>query len=141
MNNNIFRKKSVERMNSPENLGDCIKVTNPGVWLILAAVLILLVGVFVWGTFGRIEAREASGYDVRVTESDGVTTLYILGASGDVKDGAILVLDGTDVVLYDVEHVSDADSYDCIAKTKTAVPAGNYSGDTVYIRPISLIFD
>lgn len=32
MNDKIFRKKSVERMSSPEQLNDYIKVTNPGVW-------------------------------------------------------------------------------------------------------------
>lgn len=37
MNDKIFRKKSVEKMSSPEQLNDYVKVTNPGVWMVLAA--------------------------------------------------------------------------------------------------------
>ena len=40
--NSIFRKKSLERVQSPEQLNDYIKVANPGVWLVLIAVIIFL---------------------------------------------------------------------------------------------------
>ena len=48
MENQIFRKKSVERVASPEQLNDYVRVANPGVWLALAAVLALLVGACIW---------------------------------------------------------------------------------------------
>lgn len=57
MNNNIFRKKSIERISSPEQLTDYIRVTNPAVWMVLGAAVILLVGVCVWGVFGRIDTK------------------------------------------------------------------------------------
>ncbi len=44
----IFREKSMERVSSPEQLNDYIKVTNPGIWLTLAAVIVLLIGFIVW---------------------------------------------------------------------------------------------
>lgn len=44
MNQQLFRKSSIERVSSPEQLNDYIKVTNSGVWLVLAAVIMLLVG-------------------------------------------------------------------------------------------------
>lgn len=31
-------------------------MTSPGVWMILSAVILLLIGVFIWGVLGRIEA-------------------------------------------------------------------------------------
>lgn len=43
MNEQLFRKKSIERVNSPEQLNEHIRVANPGVWLVLAAVIALLV--------------------------------------------------------------------------------------------------
>ena len=55
MEQKIFRKKSIDKINSPENLNDYIRVTNPGVWLILAAVIALLIGACVWGFFGHID--------------------------------------------------------------------------------------
>lgn len=46
---NIFREDNLEKMSSPEKLNDYIKVSNPGVWVILAAIGIMLVAVVVWG--------------------------------------------------------------------------------------------
>ena len=36
----LFRQKSLDRVNSPEQLNDYIRVTTPSVWLILFATLI-----------------------------------------------------------------------------------------------------
>ena len=41
----LFRKKSMDRVSSPEQLNDYIRVTSPGLWLVLAAVVILLAGM------------------------------------------------------------------------------------------------
>lgn len=55
MDNGIFRKKSIERISSPEQLGDYIRVSNPSIWIILGAIIVLLIGACVWGIFGTIE--------------------------------------------------------------------------------------
>lgn len=73
MNDKIFRKKSINRMSSPEQLNDYIKVTNPGVWMALAAIVILLVGVCVWGVFGKLETK----LPVAAVSQDGQTVLYV----------------------------------------------------------------
>ncbi len=52
MENNIFRKKSLDRIASPEQLTDYIKVSNPSVWIILCAVIVLLISVLIWSIFG-----------------------------------------------------------------------------------------
>ena len=57
----IFRKKSLDRVTSPEQLNDYIKVTTPSVWLILIATLILIVGVVGWAVFGRIQVKTETG--------------------------------------------------------------------------------
>lgn len=51
----IFRQKSVDRISSPEQLNDYIRVANPGVWLLLGGIVVLLAGVCVWGIFGRLD--------------------------------------------------------------------------------------
>ena len=51
----IFRQRSLERISSPEQLTDYLKVTNIGVWVILAAVIILLAGLLVWSMVGNLE--------------------------------------------------------------------------------------
>lgn len=76
MEQSIFRKSSLERVSSPEQLNDYIRVTNPGVWLVLAAVVILLAGACVWGIFGRLDTTisvpvEVTGGEARLLLEDG----------------------------------------------------------------------
>lgn len=55
MNEPIFREKSLEKVKSPDNLNEYIRVSNPGVWLLLAAIVILLLGFCIWGVFGQLQ--------------------------------------------------------------------------------------
>lgn len=73
MNEKIFRKKSVDRMSSPEQLNDYIKVTNPGVWMALAAIILLLLGICVWGIFGKLETT----INVVAVSENGQTVCYV----------------------------------------------------------------
>lgn len=58
--NSIFRKSSLDRVSSPEQLNDYIKVSRPSVWLVLGAVIVLLIGICFWGAFGTLTTtREA----------------------------------------------------------------------------------
>ena len=57
----IFRKKSLERISSPEELNDYIKVTSPPVWIILLAIVVILVGVLSWGVLGTVDQELADG--------------------------------------------------------------------------------
>ena len=52
---NLFREKSMERISSPEQLNAYIRVATPSVWMVLSAVIVLLVGVCVWGMFGHLD--------------------------------------------------------------------------------------
>lgn len=57
----IFRSKSIDRVSSPEQLDDYIKVTTPSVWLILIATAVLIVGAVIWGIFGTIQVNTEDG--------------------------------------------------------------------------------
>ena len=57
----IFRKKSVAKMSSPEELQDYIHVSTISAWTVLTAIIILLVGALVWGIFGEIEMKKDDG--------------------------------------------------------------------------------
>lgn len=59
--NSIFRNKSIDRVSSPEQLTDYIRVTTPAVWIILLAVTLLLAGTLIWGIFGEIRVNTDSG--------------------------------------------------------------------------------
>lgn len=61
MDNKIFREKSLDRVSSPEQLNDYIRVTTPSIWVVLFAMLILLFGMIIWGIFGTIEVHNEAG--------------------------------------------------------------------------------
>lgn len=63
----IFRKESLDRVASPEELDRYLMVTKPGVWITLFAIIILLVGVFTWAIMGRL----TTSMDVAVVAEDG----------------------------------------------------------------------
>ncbi len=50
----IFRQSSLDRIASPEQLDDYIRIARPGVWLIIAAIVILLAAFLVWGAYGTL---------------------------------------------------------------------------------------
>jgi hypothetical protein len=60
MKTDLFRKESVEKITSPEDLNSYVKVLNPRVWVILAGIAIAVLGLAffaastgypVWGLF------------------------------------------------------------------------------------------
>jgi len=73
MNNTIFRKSSIDRLKSPEQLNEYIRVARPGVWLLLSAIILLLVGVLIWGVFGTVESRIETG----VFASRGLAVCFV----------------------------------------------------------------
>ena len=58
--NGIFRQKAIDSMSTPADLTDYLKVTNPGVWAVLAAIVLLLVGLIVWACVGTLETKVAA---------------------------------------------------------------------------------
>ena len=59
MENQIFREMSLERLSSPEELNDYLHVTNPAIWVVLVAVILLLSGLLIWSNFTAIESSVA----------------------------------------------------------------------------------
>ncbi|MCW5978052.1 MAG: NHLP bacteriocin system secretion protein [Bryobacteraceae bacterium] len=78
MNTDIFRKVSLARLSSPEQLDQLLRVVTIRSWIALAALMILVGVAVVWGYQGIIATR-ASGQGV-VIRSGGVLNVASLGA-------------------------------------------------------------
>ena len=109
MNNNLFRKKNVERVASPEQLNDYIHVSNPSAWIVLAAFAILLFGICVWGIYGRLDTT----LSVVAEKEDTSVVCYVKEADIDkVKNGMIVEIDGAEFKVVDIEktpiHVDES---------------------------------
>ena len=57
----VFREKSMERVSSPEQLNDYIRVTTPSVWIVLVALVVLLAGMLAWSVLGRVTVHNEDG--------------------------------------------------------------------------------
>ena len=55
MKKSVFRNESLDRVNSPEELNEYIKVTSPSVWIVLTAIVLLLVGFIVFACFAEVD--------------------------------------------------------------------------------------
>ena len=52
-----FRKKSLERLSSPEQLDQMLQVTSPTTWMAFLSIAALLVVAIIWSLFGSIPQR------------------------------------------------------------------------------------
>jgi hypothetical protein len=73
MKNSLFRKNSLDRVSSPEQLNDRIRVTNSGVWMLMVGILLILAGICVWGLFGRLN----TSLPVGVVTQAGRSVCYV----------------------------------------------------------------
>ena len=71
--NDLFRKKNLDKISSPEQLNDYIRVTKPSVWLILVGLLLLLLGMLAWSILGTVEVVTQSGQTITVHPINFIT--------------------------------------------------------------------
>jgi len=83
MQESIFRKVALERLSSPDQLDQLMRVTNPRGWLALTALAALLVTAIVWGFLGSVSTK-VSGMGILVT-SGGLRGVLAI-QSGEVTD-------------------------------------------------------
>ena len=60
----LFREKSLERLSSPEQLHDYLRVTSPRLWMILGTIVALLVGFVVYASTTRMESTVMTKMEV-----------------------------------------------------------------------------
>ena len=149
--------KKFKKVNSPEQLNQYIRLSNPGVWILLLAIVVLLVGVCIWGYFGKIDTKLKT-----VVVSDNNSS-YLYVKEEDVlkiKDGMQVQLNNNDATLeiVDIEETpekvtEDMDEYarhlgnlqigEWVYKCKLnkSVKEGTYSANVIIesIAPMTFI--
>lgn len=89
----VFRKESIERISSPDQLDDYIRVQKPSVWIILALVVALLIAAFVWAGTAKLETK-VTAFGIMDSENPNDTvTCYLTAEKADnVQKGQSAVL-------------------------------------------------
>ncbi|MEG6520666.1 NHLP bacteriocin system secretion protein [Desulfotomaculum sp. 1211_IL3151] len=81
--NKVFRKVSLDRLSSPEELDQRLTVTSPMGWLACLAIILLAAAGIIWGIFGKIPDK-AMGEGI-IISSGGVTNV-ISQVDGHITD-------------------------------------------------------
>ena len=157
MSEKLFREKSLKKVNSPEELNDYVKVANPGVWLLLGALIILLIGTLVWSIYGKLDTVvQALG----VVENKQVN-IYIKESDMEkIDENTIFKLDNNEIqitskskepIVVDKEfseymlHVGElsVNEWVYVIKAQTDVSDGVYPIEVIIesIKPISFVIN
>ena len=131
----LFRKKTLDRISSPEQLTDYLRVTNPGIWVVLVTVILLLAGVFAWSLVGTLETSA----EVKIAVSDHTAKVIPLG-SESLADGMPLRVSGQE---YQIAF-SETDEYGrSVGTAEVNLPDGTYDGTVVLeaVHPISFLLE
>ena len=139
MNNEIFRKKSIDKVKSPESLDDYIRVSNPGVWLLLISIIVLLAGACVWGIFGHIDSTVPAS--VRI--ENGTAVCYVTEENiTSVKVGQTVQLENCEAVIESIGK-KDETGYPCVLSDISSLSDGFYEGKVIVesYKPLSFILN
>lgn len=120
----VFRKQSIDSVASPEQLSDYIRSATPSVWFIMLAVIFLLIGVCIWGFFGRLETGVSA---VAVCRGGTLTMLLPERYIGRVDTGMAMVVDEKEYTITTVTGslVRSDDSYDELAMRNAGIKEGD----------------
>ena len=119
----IFRQKAIDKMSSPDELTDYLKVTNPSVWAVLIAIVALLVGIFVWSCVGTLQTKA----DAKVIVQ-GNTAEVLVSEPYAVDEGMTVTVSEQ---AYAIESTT-TDTYGrTVGHAEVALPDGTYDGTVV----------
>lgn len=131
MKEELFRKKSLEKISSPEQVNDCIKTSSVSMWAIFCAAAILLAGAVIWGVFGKIDITVGS---VAICENGSVFCFISEDEIDKIPDTATVRIKTQSYSLADISKLpvpakENMSSY--------ALHLGNISEDEwVYYAPV-----
>lgn len=124
--NQIFRQKSLDQISSPEQLHDYLHVTNPTVWLALAAVILLLVGCLIWVSAASNDVFASA--TATVNDGSMVIQLDDPNMAKTVKSGMKVLVSDTSVKVASVGHNEDGTPF---AVADTTLADGSYPARVV----------
>lgn len=125
MNKQLFRQKSMDKITSSDQINEYIHVSNPSVWIILAAVIVLLIGVCVWGIFGQLDTILQTGGVCK----DGQLVFYIGESDIDkINENVIVLVDEKEFALSDISAspIKLDESYDSYLVHLTGLAEGEW---------------
>lgn len=121
----LFRREAMKRISSPEDLTSYLRVTDLGMWIILAAVIVLLAGLFAWAAVGTLETT----VNAAAVVDNHTARIAAAGEGADaLRAGMPLRIASQEFVIASVEY----DEYGRVtAYAEVSLPDGTYEADIV----------
>ena len=132
----LYREKSLTHFSSPEQMTDYLKVTGVGVWAVLCAIVVLLLGGLAWAAMGTLETTIRGSATVEQGQVLFVTTREVSAES--VKPGQLLRVGKADGRVLDVSYSAEEGLR---VRGRADAPDGRYDAEIVMeqIHPISFL--
>ena len=139
-NKNKSRRSVISQTKkTPENMNDYIRVTNPGVWILIVAMLSLVIGALCWGIFGHVDRT----LDATVYVKNGHTICYVSeNYVSEIEEGMTVRYSNTEGTIREIGPADDGTNT-CTIKAKRISADGYYNGTIVLekISPVSFLLD
>lgn len=138
MTNRLFRQKAIDRLSSPEELNDYLRVTTPAVWALLFSVILLLAGTLVWGSMTYV-ASSVQG-TARVTGGTMMVTFAEEEFTENVESGLYVTVGTSKSPIVSVGMGEDGKPF---ALANTDLSDGIYPATVTYrmTRIIKFLFN
>lgn len=143
--NKIFRQKTYERINSPEQLDQYLKTSNPGLWFMLTGIIVLLCGMLVWSFVGHLDTKLVCGSQCE----KGSLEVYIPeGNLKEVKEGMTIDIENEKITITSIstepvkvgsnigKYIKETGKLEdgewvYIAKADCSLPDGSYKAEII----------
>ena len=136
MDEKIFRQESIDRISSPDELNDYLKVSTPNLWIALIASIFLLIGCLVWACQDTLETKIETVAEVK----DHYAQIVLTGTDAEAVEEKMEVRIGD--VTTNIDQIM-TDNFDrAIAVFDTDLPDGKYKAQIIVesIHPIQILF-
>ena len=133
----LFRKSSMESISSPEQLTDYLRVTSPTVWIVMAAIVLLLVGMLVWGSIAYIDSYAAG--TAQVQDGRMLVVFDDSELARNVQAGMAVTIGETSSV---IDSVGITEGGALFAAADTTLADGSYPARVIFrqTQVLSLLF-
>ncbi len=133
----LFREKAVQRVSTPDQLTDYLHVTNPGVWIVLVTVIVLLCGLFAWAAIGDLESTA----EVNIHVNDQMAEVYVVGSKAiEIKKDMVVRVEDRE---FRVQQVGRDEDGWLVGYFETDLEEGVYNGTLVMdsVKPIGFLLE
>jgi len=138
MNSQQENATGAKQITSPDQLHDFLHVTSAGVWIVLAAIILLLVASLIWASRTTIDSYTDA--TAKVTDKSMIAYIDDPKLQDKIQSGMTIVVGDTRTKVTSVGHDKDGRPF---AVAGTTLSNGTYAARIVYKQEkiLSLLFN